>query len=460
MPSTLPLSPPRRSHFTTSMNDQDEAMWLLEADPAMRSTITAVARLDRSPDRRRLEETLRRAAVTIPRLRQRVVERPPALGPPRWVDDGDPDLRYHLRHIEVPAPHTFDAVLRMAEPVAMSGFDTARPLWEVTVVDGLAGGEAALILKVHHALTDGIAAVELATFLFDEARDGKVVALPAAPPPPPAASPLGRLRAVARAASSVAAHPGDAVASTAGTAVSLARLLWPAPGRLSPLFVGHSPRWRFDVLEGPLDDWRAAARATGSSVNDVFLAAVAGGTRRYHERHGCNLAEIRVLVPVNVRRDGDAMGGNRFTPLRFVLPIGEPDPVRRIEQCRNLSRRWRDEPALPLTDRVAAVFDRLPRALAVPVLASLFRSTDVTATNVPGFPYPVFVAGAEIRTLFAFAPPSGAAVNVALLSHVDRACIGINSDVSAVADTAGLVADIAAAVDEVLAVRHEGAVAS
>ena len=438
--------------FEPVMNEQDEAMWLLEDDPVMRSTITAVAILDRHPDRPRLERRLLEAAARVPRLRERVVERPLGLGPPRWVDAGPPDLRYHLRHVRAPAHGSLDAVLRIAEPIAMSVFDPARPLWEFTVVDGLSGGRAALVQKVHHSLADGIAAVELAMFLYDNERirprTAPIVELPQATTDgtrprrllPDVGPAIGALR-----------DPVAAITRATATAGSLARLLAPAPHRLSPLFTGHGLVWRFDAFDTPLDAWRQAAAGTGATINDVFLAAVAGGVRRYHERFGFNVDGVRLTLPVNIRAEDDPLGGNHFTPVRFVLPINEPNPIERIRQLSALSRRWRSEPALRLTERIAAMFNRMPRAVGVPILASLFKSTDVTATNVPAFTAPVYLAGAKLTELYAFAPPSGAAVNIALLSYADTACIGINADVAAVTDPAALAEELAKATDEVLA---------
>src|SRR5207253_8890391 len=135
--------------FEDRMSDADALMWGIEKDPLLRSTITAIAVLDSSPDRDRFTDKIERASRLIPRLRQRVVASPLVAAPPRWVVDPDFDLRYHLRWVRAPEPASLRTLLDLAEPLAMQGFDRARPLWEFTVVEGLADGKAALIQKSH-----------------------------------------------------------------------------------------------------------------------------------------------------------------------------------------------------------------------------------------------------------------------------------------------------------------------
>src|SRR4051794_5663200 len=157
--------------FENRMSDADALMWTIEKDPLLRSTITSVAVLDQSPDPDRLVESLDRATRLVPRLRQRVVSNAMSIAPPRWEFDPNFDIAYHLRWMKAPGEGTLRDLLDMAQPIAMQGFDRARPLWEFVVVDGLADGRAGLIIKVHHAITDGVGAVKIAMHLFDVERD-------------------------------------------------------------------------------------------------------------------------------------------------------------------------------------------------------------------------------------------------------------------------------------------------
>src|SRR3954447_5459153 len=157
--------------FEERMSDADALMWTIEKDPLLRSTITAVSLLDQSPDRDRLVESVDRATRLVPRLRQRVGSNPMSIAPPRWEFDPNFDLGYHLRWMKAPGEGTLRDLLDVAQPIAMQGFDRARPLWEFTVVDGLADGRAGLIMKIHHAITDGVGAVKIAMHLFDLERE-------------------------------------------------------------------------------------------------------------------------------------------------------------------------------------------------------------------------------------------------------------------------------------------------
>ena len=153
------------------MSNADALMWTIERDPLLRSTITAVIRLDRAPDRERLRRTIERGTRRLPRLRHRARGNPFSLVPPRWEVDPNFDLDFHLRWVGGGVGHTMRDVLDYAQPVAMQSFDRARPQWEVHVIEGMDDGGAAMIVKIHHAITDGVGAVAMAMLLFDVARD-------------------------------------------------------------------------------------------------------------------------------------------------------------------------------------------------------------------------------------------------------------------------------------------------
>ena len=167
-----PPGSPRPPHrLREAMSASDAVLWNIEHDPVLRSTITAIALFDRAPDWERLSARLEQAVTTVPRLGHRVVTTPLGLGPPRWVLTLHFDLSYHLRRVQAPEPRDLSAVLAIAQPIAMAAFDRERPLWEFTLVEGLADGRAALIQKLHHSLTDGVGGVELALALLDDRAD-------------------------------------------------------------------------------------------------------------------------------------------------------------------------------------------------------------------------------------------------------------------------------------------------
>lgn len=444
-----------------TLSASDAVLWAIEKDPLLRSTVVAVAYLDRAPNLALLTARLRSCSEAFPRLHQRIVAPAAGVGRPRWVDipGFDPASRVW----------TSDAggqggrwVLDVAATWGDEGIDEDGPLWEFAVVTGLEGGRAALMQKFHHALTDGVGGIELMRALVDRTRQvGPLDTGTEHPPPATAAggtalasSAPDRFLDTARWFTGFVTHsalnPWQSAAAAWATGRSVIRLLAPARHPLSPVFRTRSSRSHFDTLDYPLDDLRRAAAGAGGTVNDVFLAAITGGLARYHDKLGHPIDALRLDLPVSLRRPGDRPGGNRFTPVRFVVPVGPPDPVLRVRQLGDMCRRWRAEPALPLTEAIAGALSVMPNRLTTSVMGSLMYGVDFVATNVPGVPDRCYLAGARVLSQFAFAPTAGSAVNVALVSHGGTACIGVNTDVSAVPEPDLLVACLADSFGEVI----------
>jgi diacylglycerol O-acyltransferase len=231
------------------------------------------------------------------------------------------------------------------------------------------------------------------------------------------------------------------------------RLLAPATQQLSPVMAGRSLSVRFATLTRPLDDLRAAAKAADGKLNDAFVAAVAGGLQRYHSGLGAPVDELRMTMPINVRTEAtQGMAGNQFVPARFPVPMTITDPIERMAAIRALVSAQRGEPALALTQPLAALLNRLPTSVTTGVFGGMLRGVDFVTSNVPGAPVPLYAAGAEIVQQFPFGPLSGAAANITLLSWLDQVCIGINVDPASVTDPAAFHACLADGFDEVIAV--------
>ena len=434
----------------------DSLLWRIESDPVLRTPILVVGLLDRSPTARGVEDTIERAATVLPRLRQRLEAPPLGFGRPRWVDADEPSLAAHLRRVRAPGGD-IDAVLDLAAADAAAAFDPARPPWTLTIVDGLDRGRAAVVLRFHHAITDGVGGIELAEQIFDRSRRPRAgAAHPAASasPPPPPPAPGGwapAARAAARLVGDLLTHPDRQVRAAGRLARSVTRTLAPSRGDGSPALVGRSlDRW-LSVTERPLDALRRAADTAGGTVNDVLLAAVAGALDAYHRRQHEPVRTVRVTMPISVRCPDDPPGGNRFVPARFTLPVDDPDPRARVLVARALVRRWRAEPALASSNAVAAALDLLPPALATRLFAGMLRSMDVDIVDVPGLDRRAYLGRARLERLWAFAPPTGAALSVTLVSHQATACIGLACDRLPVADPELLATCLGAALDEVIA---------
>jgi diacylglycerol O-acyltransferase / wax synthase len=448
------------------MRESDAFTWRMEADPQLRSTIVTVAWLAAAPDWDRLVDRVDRATRLAPSFRMVVVEPPARLATPRWTTSPDFDLSWHVRRIDAPAPHTAATVVELARTAAMTSFDPARPLWELTLVEKLEGGRAALLMKVHHALTDGIGGMQLAPLLFD---------LDAGAPPPPgepgqisgdhltsgdlvrqsAAHQAGRLgrfvghqaAAAPGAALRAARHPVRTMGDIVATAGSVARTVAPVTTTLSPLMTERSLGRRLDMLTVPFAGLKAAARAGQGTLNDAFLAAVTSGLARYHETAGAPVDRLRVTLPVSIRTEDDPIGGNRITLQRFVVPVGTGGVRERMQIIGETCRAVRRERSLPHTNAIAGVLNMLPAG----VVGDILKHVDFVASNVPGIAVPVHLAGAEVVGFFAWGPTIGAALNVTLLSYNGTCCIGVTTDTAAVPDAGALVDCLGDGFEEVLA---------
>ncbi len=447
------------ARFAHHMSDEDALMWNIEKDPILRSTIVAVALLDSVPDWDRVRRRIDRTTCFIPRLRQRVVSPPFRIAPPRWMAESTFDLDFHLRRTRLAGPGTMRALLDALQPIATSSFDRARPLWEFTLFEGLDGpdGErAAFAMKVHHSVTDGVGGMELLAHFVDLTRD--------APERPehevPAALAPENTRMFDVMRHSVAHSRRRAMGIAQRVPMSVVHGRRPArsrirsgpPHRPCARHVRSRARSRPQRARCRRSCWvgvsaggsrcstfrsttcSRVAKATDASLNDVFVAAVIGGVRRYHERHGAAPIELRMTLPINLRQDDDDAGGNRFAPARFPVPTSIDDPRVRIAAVGALVREWRAEPALQMTSTLAGILNRLPTATTTALFGGMLKCCDFVTSNIPGAPVPVYVGGARVERLYAFAPPAGSAFNVALISHCDTCCVGVVIDTEAVPD--------------------------
>lgn len=447
------------SAFTDRLRPSDTTMWRIERDPALRTTIVGITVLERAPAWADLRRRLAEVTVDIPRLRQRVDDGPFGLGPPRWVPDPAFDLDLHLRRVCAPAPGDLQTVLDIAAPIAMAAFDRDRPLWEFTLVDGLADGHAAMIQKLHHSLTDGIGAIKMSRLLFDPAGGSRrraakrELVMHQSRKQEHLDEQLTELGIrLIHDSVEAALHPLRSASHVVRTAESVAKLVRPVREPLSPIMRARGMSRRLMALDFSLSALKAAGHAAGGTLNDAYLAALAGGMRCYHLAHGADCAALRVNMPVNLRRPDDPPGSNRFTPVRFTLPIDIADPVERIRRVGELAQAERREPAVGMADLIASVLNAVPPQVTTAVMGSMLKSLDLVATNVPGLTEPVSLVGAPVLLQYAFAPPSGAALSAALLSYLDQCTIGIVVDTAAVPDPDVLARCIAEGCAEVLAV--------
>ena len=450
------------------MINSDAFAWEMERDASLRSTVVSIILLDRSPDWDVVVDRFQRVSRMVPMFRERVVESLPPT-PPRWEVDRDFDIDYHMRRIVAPEPGTFDTVLEMARRAEMAEFDRARPLWEVTLVDGLTDGQAALLFKLHHSLADGIGAMQIAMILFDTSPEPEDRG-PLPPEPEvearglldPVLYPLRYDAALAAKAARIAVSSGPAAMLRAarrplasareavGMGASVYRMVRPINQTGSPLMKRRRLVRRLGVHQVPMPALREAAHLAGGTLNDAFLAGVTGGLRRYHTKHGVDIGNLHVTMPMSIRSKDDPVAGNRLTLMRFDLPVGVVDPAERIRQIHVRASAVRHEPSLPYTQEIAGGLNLLPWWY----LSFVLRHVDFLASDVPGIPMPVYLGGAAVTKQYPFGPTIGAGVNVTLMTYVDTCALGINVDTGAIPDYELFYDCLVAGFEEVLALAE------
>jgi diacylglycerol O-acyltransferase len=255
----------------------------------------------------------------------------------------------------------------------------------------------------------------------------------------------GGLGEVVRSPVETVRRVGEGVASTA-------RMLAPVSAPLSPVMRGRSLSAHFDTLALSLPALKAAAKRVGGTLNDAFVAGVAGGLGRYHATHRAAVDVLRMTMPINVRDAADGQrAGNRFVPARLLVPMQIADPGERMRAVRALVTQQRGEPALGLLDDVSGLLRRLPAPMYTALFGSMLKGVDFVTSNVPGPPTPVYVSGGRVDAIYGFGPLSGSAANFTLFSYVAQLGLAVNTDRAAVPDPEVLLECLEASFGEVLA---------
>jgi diacylglycerol O-acyltransferase len=403
----------------------------------------------------------------VPRYRQKLAIPPLETGRPLWVDDGDFNLEYHIRHTALPAPGSEEQLMLLASRLASQRLDRSRPLWEMWLIEGLSDGRFAIVSKNHHALVDGISGVDIVTVLFDSERE---------PPPSaedlepwvarPEPSGLDLVLAGARGAVRTAAgltartvnalsRPGSSAEILRDAAEGLGELVWaglnPAPE--TPLNVEIGPHRRYIVVRQRLADYKQVKDALGGSVNDVVLTVVSGALADWLHSRGVQTRglEMRALVPVSVRGDANrGTLGNQLTALRGPLPVYIEDPVARLRFVRHAMDGLKESKQAVGAATLAAVNSLAPPTILAQASRLNFstRLFNMLVTNVPGPQVPLYLLGRELRDLFPVAfLPERHALAVAIMSYNGSLDFGLLADYDALPD----VAVIAEGIDRVLA---------
>ncbi|MGB2757293.1 MAG: wax ester/triacylglycerol synthase domain-containing protein [Acidimicrobiia bacterium] len=460
------------------MSDMEAVMWAVEKDPALRSDFTVLTILDRVPTDKRLKQMAERAIAAMPRLGQRVRSTPFRLAPPRWEDDPEIDLDYHIRRVAIPPPGEMRQLLDAAAQLAATPFDRSRPLWEFTLFEGLVGGKAGLLEKMHHTITDGVGGLKLSLALVDFERNprrvtktltleiaeeerlqrvanpipqGNVLSELASGISDAVATQARRTRSAAAAGAALIAHPEHFPSvgkSMWNMLTSVQRQVIVGPHGYSRLFAQRSLGRRYDVTSVPFDRARETASATGVTVNDLFVTAITRAIGMYHEQQGESLKHLRMAMPVNLRRRPGNHGANSFAPIRVVLPVILGEVRDALAATHDVLGRVQTEPVLEALGSIAGAASALPTSALVSITRQQTRSIDFTTSNLRGAPQALYMAGALMEHNIPLGPRANAPVNVTVMSYAGSLEHGIHTDPAAVTNPEAFVACIETAWSE------------
>jgi WS/DGAT/MGAT family acyltransferase len=428
-----------------------DASFLYYEKPQQRMHVGCVALLDGRLPFEPFVATMAERLGSIHRYRQRPVRPFLDLEWPHWEDDPQFDVRRHVRHVAVPHPGDDEAFHELVDALFATPLDPDRPLWETYLIDGLAGGRAALLCKIHHAMIDGVSGAQLLEVMAD--------------PPENGARP--RKDGVGSAARTTNGGGGVRAALSPGALIGLAGEAFHAirtiaalvrePGSTLPFNRPISDARRIVWTSFPLDDFLVARGAGDCKVNDVVLAIVSGALRRWLQGRGISAdgMTVRTLVPVSVRGADEHMTlGNLVTAMVARLPVDVADPRERLRRMAAEMRALKDQGQARATGFAMQTAGWIPAPVHA-LLARLVSSTallNTVTTNVPGPREACRLLGRRIDEVHPIVPLfDGMGIEFAIMSYADRMSICAVADPALVPDAADLSAHLRAASEELSA---------
>ncbi len=392
----------------------------------------------------------------IPRFRQRVRHVPGQVARPVWEDDPDFDLRRHVRHSSLPQPGSDQQLQELVGRIMSEPLDLERPLWQIYLIEGLNGKRFAAISKTHHALVDGIAAVDVGAVILDPDPKGTDLGLPSEPWKPNTARTdemilsrmtntrqraLGIWREGAKRALSPAAATVEA-GKTARGFLELARNSEPVRPTFLNEEIGRDRRVAF--AQTPLEAVKEAGKRGGGTVNDVVLSVSTGALRRYFEHRGERIpSEFVALVPMSIRKlEEEGELGNRLTTLLVPLPLSETDPARRLRKLNETTTKLKNSEGARAASLIIEAGGWVPptvnRVLGQmgSALGPMNRVMpqrlpwNLAISNVPGPPMPVYLLGRRLNAIYPFVAlsPQRRALSIGVISYDAKLMFGLVGD--------------------------------
>lgn len=405
-------------------------------------------------------ERMHLAPIFEKKLAKRVLE----LDHPGWVDAGELDFDYHLKAATLPKPGSWPQLEQLVGELHSEPLDRSKPLWQFTVIDGLEGGKVAIYAKMHHAAVDGGGGMAIAGALYDMGPVPRKVKPP--PPKKPVRVPSIEERAILGIndfIQGLARQHLKAIEAVPQVLTTLTDLIAPPKGGQSgdmkpgipgipdvlapktPFNVTITRERAFAARELSLADAKFIAKATGTKINDVVMAVCAGALRPYlGDRKKLPKKPLIAFVPISLRAPGDAESSNQVFGMLCPIATQIADPIERL---LSIKKTTSDSKMLAGTvkDVSPKDFSLLGAPVLIPGLAQLYgrsgladvmpTTTNLTISNVPGPPIPVFSAGAKVLAMYPVSiPVHGVALNITVQSYLDKLDFGVTADRKAVPD--------------------------
>jgi diacylglycerol O-acyltransferase / wax synthase len=416
-----------------------------------------------APEPQELVEHVLNRLDLVPRYRQRLAFVPLGQGRPVWTDDPHFNPQYHIRHTALPKPGDEEALKQLAGRLFSQRLDRSKPLWEIWLVERMAGKRFALIAKTHHALVDGISGVDITTVLFDTAPEPALAPRPREPwvarPLPGPAKLLGEAllerstvpgemtrgtRALLRAPRKALAQIKDNLASVSAT--TLAGINAPAPPSAFNVEIG--PHRRYTWVDGDLAQFKAIKDKLGGTLNDVVLTVVSLALGRYLRSQGQDTKDLvlKAMVPVSVRADTERGAlGNRVAAMWAPLPVGVEDPRGAFEQIRLATRDLKDSGQAVGAEVLVNLAGFAPPTILSQAarLQARQRFFNLVVTNVPGPQFPLYLLGRPLQALYPVVPLARRqALGIAVMSYNGRLGFGLLADYDALSKLEEIAQDL------------------
>jgi WS/DGAT/MGAT family acyltransferase len=427
-----------------------DTAWLRMERPTNLMMITGVMMLESPLDIKALRKVIESKFLSYPRFRQKVIDTPTGAF---WQEDEDFDIDWHIRLTALPGKAGKKELERLTSQLASTPLDKTKPLWQFHLVERYGGGSA-LITRIHHCYADGMALVQVILSMTEMGEDSKRKAALAKrwlkhEEHAPVAKRVGAIDRYMQLGgkmlekgmdfyrdptlAAMLASEGVDIAKEVGMALALPDD--PETVLKGRLGVSKRVAWA-DKLD--LDEVKSVSRALGCTVNDLLLASASGALRSYMLERGEHLegVTLRATVPVNLRPLEHAKQlGNHFGLVFLELPVGEANPMRRLERvsaCMKVLRKSRQAVA---TYGALAAVGMAPPPVQAFALEMFSRKASAVATNVPGPQMPLFLGGRKITDMMFWVPQTGSiGLGISILSYNGSVHFGLIADAKLMPD--------------------------